>query len=180
MEDSLITIIAIFLAAIMMFIFPLMSISDRNDDISQLAVQTQTVEFVDKVRSTGKLTLNDYDKFVETLSSTGNTYDIELELKVLDENPGKKGAQISTDKVGENVYYSEYTSQILDPLRSQKNNSTDNPARLLKEGDIISVSVKNTNITIAQMLKNFFYRISGNTSYQIEVQHAGVVTTNGK
>ena len=72
-----------------MFVFPLMSISDRNDDISQLAVQTETVEFVDKIRSTGQITLNDYDKFVETLSATGNTYDIELEVKVLDENPGK-------------------------------------------------------------------------------------------
>ena len=38
MGDSLITIIAIFLAAILMFVFPLMSLSERTDDISQLAV----------------------------------------------------------------------------------------------------------------------------------------------
>ena len=35
MGDSLITIIAIFLAAILMFVFPLMSLSERTDDISQ-------------------------------------------------------------------------------------------------------------------------------------------------
>ena len=57
MGDSLITIIAIFLAAVLMFIFPLMSISERADDVSQLSVQTATTEFVDKVRTTGKLTL---------------------------------------------------------------------------------------------------------------------------
>ena len=56
MGDSLITIVAIFLAAILMFVFPLMSISDRNDDVSLLAVQTETVEFVDNIRSTGKIT----------------------------------------------------------------------------------------------------------------------------
>ena len=38
MGDSLITIIAIFLAAILMFLFPLMSLSERTDDISELAV----------------------------------------------------------------------------------------------------------------------------------------------
>ena len=56
MGDSFVTIIAIFLAAILMFVFPLMSISERTDDVSQLSVQTATTEFVDKVRTTGKLT----------------------------------------------------------------------------------------------------------------------------
>ena len=59
MGDSLITIIAIFLAAILMFVFPLMSLSERTDDISQLAVQTATTEFVDNIRTTGKITLDD-------------------------------------------------------------------------------------------------------------------------
>ena len=173
MEDSIITIIAIFLAALLMFVFPLMSISDRNDDISQLAVQTETVEFVDNVRSTGKLTLDNYNSYVQTISATGNSYDVELEVKVLDENPGKKAATAAATKIGENVYYSEYTSQIMDELKSK-------PTKLLKEGDIVSVTVKNTNTTIAQMLKNFFYSISGNGTYQISAQHAGVVSTTGK
>lgn len=179
MEDSLITIIAIFLAAVLMFVFPLMSISDRNDDISQLAVQTQTVEFVDNIRTTGKITLNNYDSFVQSLSATGNSYDIEIEVKVLDENPGKKSSQTAADKIGENVYYSEYTSQIIEELRTA-NSGNLNGVKLLKEGDIVSVKVTNTNTTIAQMLKNFFYSISGNDTYQIEAQHSGVVMTNGK
>ena len=41
------TIIAIALAGILMFVFPLMTIADRNDDIAQQAVQKKTVEFVD-------------------------------------------------------------------------------------------------------------------------------------
>ena len=39
MGDSLMTIIAILLAAVLMFVFPLMSMSDRSDDISQLSVK---------------------------------------------------------------------------------------------------------------------------------------------
>ena len=64
MSDTLITIIAIFLAAILMFVFPLMTMSDRTDDVSQLAVETATTEFVDDVRTTGKLTMDKYSRFV--------------------------------------------------------------------------------------------------------------------
>lgn len=174
MGDTLITIVAIFLAAILMFVFPLMSISERNDDIAQLGVQTTTVEFVDNVRSTGKITRDNYDTFIEKLASTGNSYDVEMEVKILDENPGKKTAQTSTDKIGENIYYSEYTSQI-----EEKMNNSSTKSMKLKEGDIVSVNVKNTNTTIAQMLKNFFYSISGNDTYKIAGQHSGVVMTNG-
>ena len=48
MGDSIITIIAIFLAAILMFIFPLITMSDRTDDVAQLTVETATTEFTDK------------------------------------------------------------------------------------------------------------------------------------
>ena len=38
MSDTLITIIAIALAAVLMFVFPLMTMSDRTDDVAQLTV----------------------------------------------------------------------------------------------------------------------------------------------
>lgn len=174
MGDTLITVVAIFLAAMLMFVFPLMSISERNDDIALLGVQTETVEFVDDIRSTGKITQENYDAFIQTLAATGNSYDVEMEVRILDENPGKKTSQATGDKIGENIYYSEYTSQIEEKLQKSSTRTMN-----LKEGDMISVKVKNTNTTIAQMLKNFFYSISGNESYSISGQHAGVVMTNG-
>lgn len=95
-----------------------MSMSDRTDDISQLLVETATTEFVDNVRSTGKLTLDDYDKYVQEISSTGNTYDVEMTAQILDENPGIKTTQAEITKIGENVYYNLYTTQIEDRLKS--------------------------------------------------------------
>lgn len=172
MGDSFITIIAIFLAAILMFVFPLMSMAERTDDVSQLAVQTATTEFVDNVRTTGKLTTSDYDKYLRTLTSTANSYEVSIELQILDENPGVKTTQAESTKIGENLYYVLYTSQVEEKL----NNSG---KITLKEGDRISVSVKNTNQTISQILKNFFYSLSGNDTYQIFAQHAGIVTVNG-
>ena len=90
MGDSLVTIIAIFLAAILMFVFPLMALSERTDDISQLAVQTATTEFVDNVRTTGNLTLDGYEQYLQTISATGNSFEVEMQIQQLDENPGVK------------------------------------------------------------------------------------------
>ena len=171
MGDSIITIVAIFLAAILMFIFPLMSLSERSDDIAQLSVQTTTAEFVDNIRATGKLTLDDYDKFLNTLTATGNSFDVDIQIQKLDENPGVKVTQGQKDKIGENIYYSVYTSQIMDELNANKEIK-------LKEGYIVSVTVKNTNKTISQLLRNFFYRVSGNDTYQISAQHGGIVMVN--
>ena len=173
MSDTLITVIAIGLAAVLMFVFPLMTMSDRTDDVSQLAVETATTDFVDEIRTTGKITPDKYSKFIENISATGNTYDVSIEVQVLDENPGKKTTQTAKDKIGENVYYSIYTSQIEDVLDNNKNYN-------LKEGDIVSVSVKNTNQTLAQQLKNFFYRVVGNDTYTIAASHGGMVTATGK
>ena len=173
MSDTLITVIAIALAAVLMFVFPLMTMSDRTDDVSQLAVETATTDFVDEVRTTGKITPDKYSKFIENIGSTGNTYNVEMQVQVLDENPGKKTTQSQKDKIGENVYYSVYTSQIEDILNSNKNYN-------LKEGDMFSVSVKNTNQTLAQQLKNFFYTVVGNDTYTIAASHGGMVTATGK
>lgn len=173
MSDTLVTIIAIALAAILMFIFPLITMSDRTDDVSQLTVDTATTEFVDDIRTTGKITADKYSQFLETIGSTGNTYNVEMEVQVLDENPGKKTTQVDRDKIGENIYYSVYTSQIQDKLDNDK-------VYKLKEGDIVSVNVKNTNQTLSQQLKNFFYKVVGNDTYTIAASHGGIVTATGK
>ena len=173
MSDTLITVIAIALAAVLMFVFPLMTMSDRTDDVSQLAVETATTDFVDEVRTTGKITPDKYSKFIENIGSTGNTYNVEMQVQVLDENPGKKTTQSTQDKIGENVYYSVFTSQISEALNS------DNAVYNLKEGDIITVTVRNTNLTLSQSLKNFFYTISGNDTYTIAASSGGLVLTTG-
>ena len=50
----------------------------------------------------------------------------------------------------------------------------------LKEGDIVTVSVNNSNQTISQQLKNFFYKVVGQDTYTIASSHGGMVTATGK
>lgn len=173
MGDTLMTVIAIFLAVVLMFLFPMLSVSERADDISQLAVETAVSNFVDDSRAIGKITVQNYEELVNAMNATGNSYDIELEHKILDENVGKKTAWTSGQVIGENVYYSVYTSQILDTLMS------DNKDYVMKEGDILSCTAKNTNQTISQTLRSVFYSISSNNAYQVGAQHSGIVTATG-
>ena len=172
MSDSLITVIAIMLTAVLLLVLPVMTMADRADDISKTDVETMTSNFVNEIRTIGKLTSEKYNKFVEELTSTGNTYDIEMEFKILDENPGKKSTQSAKDKIGENVYYSVFTTQIQEALEGE------NKVYNLKEGDIINVSVKNTNLTLSQSLKNFFYTVVGNDTYTIAASSSGLVLRN--
>lgn len=173
MDDILTSIIGIAIAAILMFIFPLMTMSDRTDDVSQLTVDIATTEFSDDIRKTGKITPERYSQYIENIGSTGNTYNVEIEVKVLDENPRRKTINSTTAEISDNVYYSIYTTQIEDVLRKDRD-------YYLKEGDIVTVSAKNTNQTIAQQLKNFFYTVIGRDTYVIASSHGGLVLATGK
>ena len=157
MSDTLMVVIGIFVAVILMFIFPLMSLSERSDDISQSVVQTATSEFVDKVSVAGKIKRVDYETYAQTIAGTGNTYEIEIEVQHLDENPGKKAAVTSGSLIGENVRYSTFTTEILDKMYPNGSSSQD---YILKKGDNIIVTAKNTNRTMAQMLRTTFYKVT--------------------
>lgn len=169
MGDSLATIITIFLAATLMFIFPLASISEMNDNEALAMVQSYTTEFVSQIRTKGLITRDDYDSFVQKLYATGNSYDIEFEVKVADVNPGKK---TKNQHIGDKVYYSEFTNAITTALGASGK-------YYLKQGDFVSVSVKNTNTTISQMIKGVLYSVTGDQSYVISAQAAGTVISTG-
>ena len=171
MGDSLSTIIAIFLAAVLMFVFPMAAIADRNDDTSQMYVKTTLDNFVNTVAAKGTLTKEDYEKLESQLEATNNNYDIQLTISVADVNPGKKS---DNQKLGDTTYYSVYTAQIVDTLYG-----TTTDTYYLKEGDYITVSVKNINRTVSQMIKNALYGITGNESYVISAQAQSVVVTTG-
>ena len=168
MSDTLITVIAIALAAVLMFVFPLMTTADRADDTAQVTLQTSTDEFVLNIANTGKLTEDDYDKFVQKISNP-NTYDVEIEFQILDENIGKKTIQVNSKTIGENTYYSEYTSQIIEQLKNNSNHEI-----TLKEGDIVTVTVANSNKTISAQLSGTM-----NDSATITASSTQTVTTNG-
>ena len=173
MDDTFISIIAVIVASIIMFIFPFVILADRNDDIAQLTVETLTEEFVDSVIKTGKITSEDYQKFILRLDASRNTYDINIEVKILDENPSKKVTDDTGTSLGVNTYYSIFTSQIEEKF------VVPDSKIILKEGDEIFVTVKNNSKTLSQTLKSLYYTIRGEDLHIISGTSSGTIAVNG-
>ena len=163
MEDTTTSVIAIIIAAILMLLVPLVIIADRNDDLAVLSVQTLTAEFVDQIIKTGKITENQYQAYLNSLSTTGNTYEVDIEIKILDDNTSKRQT-MQTNNVGENSYYSIYSTQIEEKLLESDN---DEGFIILKEGDIVS------------SLKNIYYTIKDEDLHIIVGAGTGTVSKNG-
>lgn len=184
MEDTVISIIGIMVAAILMFIVPFVLIADRGDDIAQLTVSTLTTEFASNIIKTGVLTEEGYQQYLDLLATTGNAYDVEIELEILDENTAKKTVIDSTTPViGKNSYYSVYTTQI-EELLTKSDLADDgiynNSGRImLKEGDGISVMAKNSSKTLSQAIKNVYYAVKGEEVHIIVATSTGTISMNG-
>lgn len=176
MSETLMTVIAIFTATMVMFVFPLMWTANSQEDISQTTVQTLVSNFVNTVATKGKITKIDYEEFIQKLDATGNTFDVEIEVQILDDNPGKKVSKTNKSLIGENIYYSVFTSTI---LKDYVYNDVKNEEYILKKGDYIIVNVKNTNITLATQIKNFLYQIVGKDIYTIGASAAALIVNNG-
>ena len=87
MSDTLMSIIGIFFAVILMFIFPTLEMANKSDELSQTVAQVAVTDFVNKVASKGKITELDYNELEQKLYATGNSYDIQIEVQILDDNP---------------------------------------------------------------------------------------------
>lgn len=174
MSDTLMTIIGIIVAVMLMFIFPLTEITGKSDEISQTVTQAAVSDFVNKVTTQGKITLFDYNELVQKLKATGNSYDIQIEAKILDDNPTRTTTTNYSYLIGENKYYSVYTNIILNEIEHGSGEY------VLKKDDYIFVSVKNTNITIGTQFKNLLYNFVGKDTYTIGTSASGLVINEGE
>ena len=55
-----------------------------------------------------------------------------------------------------------------------------NQLEKMEEDEIVNVTVRNTNKTLSQTLKNFFYTVTGNDTYTISASSGGMVVSTGE
>ena len=173
MGDSLITVFVIFIAVILMLLFPLLVLAENSERITQLASQTITAEFVDKITTAGIMRKEDYDAFISRLHHTGSTFEVQLEVRHVDENPNRNATIISPETSGGNLSYSVFTSSILFQMNMDG-------AYIFKQGDTVVVTIRNTNRTIAQLVREIFFPASGTRDYQVGASFSGMVVNNGR
>ena len=63
MQNSTSTIIAIFVAAVLLFVVPIVTLTTRNDNVTQENVKQIVEEFVTDIKNTGTLTTEKYQNF---------------------------------------------------------------------------------------------------------------------
>lgn len=167
MGDSLSVIFATIVAAIIMFLFPMLDTWERQDDLSYIAAYTAVIDTVDAVRNTGRLTQGMYDSLVSTVNATGNRFKIQLEHREAIAIPG------TTPDTYELVYLNHYTNEILNTLNVSGEYTT------FDEGDYFYISVKNTNKTQATVLKESLYGARLET-FKIGVPYGGQIKNEYK
>jgi len=80
MRDNVSIIITVIVLITVLLLFPLYNYFERQDDMTYNIVLKATTNFVDEVVSNGYITQETYDKYINRLSNTGYSYDIDLEV----------------------------------------------------------------------------------------------------
>lgn len=186
MSETFMTAIGIIIAIVIMFATPIMAIATQNDDITQTSVQSIINNFVNTVAKEGKITQNSYDALIQNLYATGNAYDVELEVQIISDNLPKQVSIYDKDKqtniikeqpepitIGESLYYSTFTKDIVKKLEDDK-------IYKLTKGSRVIVRVKNINQTMGTTIKNFLYSVIGKEIVAIKASATALVSTTGK
>ena len=174
-------IIVIALGLVVLCLVPLVTLEERVDDVTQQDVQKIVESTVTEIANTGVLTREQYQNLENRLAATGKTYDIEVETKILDENPGKKLAQSNYTKIGENVYVTYYTTQVLSQIGvktgSETVSSSDEKMKF-KPGDIIYLSATSQDSAAKDLKSNLFSFVNSGENV-VSASSSAMVTVTG-
>lgn len=159
MDSPLWKILGFLLAAVLLFLVPVMSILERQDDVAFTVVFTETNRFADSARDTGYITPTMYTDFTNRLNATGNTFDVSLRHVKSVINPVYRQNGLNLEFTGEyeinRISVSE--TDILSTLFPTNGSSDvfDKARRYdMKAGDLLFVEVKNRGKTMATALRD--------------------------
>lgn len=143
MSNSFGKIVSIFLCVLILFLYPLISISQKADAITQTIVLTETTNFVDAIKNNGYLSKSMYLEYIRKLDATGNLYDIRIEHAHQIVNPiYDESSTIFQDDFSVH-YYNTYEDDILKQLFDE------DKMYYFNQGDYISLCVSNRTKTLA-------------------------------
>lgn len=81
MDSPLMRIFSIIISTIIFFIFPVYITFEKKDDIAYSMSSKATYDFVENVSNKGFISIKMYQKLIDDLSATYNTFDIEITHK---------------------------------------------------------------------------------------------------
>jgi hypothetical protein len=151
-EEALWKVLGFFLAVILMFMAPLITLYDRQDDINYSLIYTELNQLADIVRDTGKLDERVYEDFLRRLSLTGSQYRITLEHleKVYVPIYDASGVFQEDYQISYNGTYKEGIESMLQTHGTYE----------MAIGDLFFLTVENSSPTKSQIVRQIFYGLS--------------------
>ncbi len=169
MQDTAITIIVIVVAAILLFVFPMLATAENKNEVDLAYVQSSVTEFVNTNATKGVITLESLDSLKQKLATTGNTYDVNLEVSRKTDDVGKKSGWSTGTNIGEGAFYTLQGTQINEQLESTGQFK-------LNVGDTLSAKVENSSKTMASTLKSAILGVSESSKSEIAATASSLVT----
>lgn len=180
MSETLSKTFALILAVLLLFIFPVENMLNRQDDMTRVFVLNETAKFVDSVRNLGYITPVMYLQFAEVLSASGNRYEIIMEHRHASIDPVYSDPDDITSFQHDysRNEYATYTDEIIETLFPTTAAPSSDPYYYLSMGDIFTVQVANENKTIATRVQELLI-MSDLPVKRILVRYGGMVRDEG-
>jgi len=174
--NPLLKIFAAIIAILIMGIWPIYTAYNSQDSSSRIIVMNTVSKFVDSVRDKGYMTPKMYQDFEDQLFLTGNTYDIQMEHlhKRYDPVYNDEGTFQDSYKTD---YEGFYNTQINNKLFPPGNENMSDPSRVYRftKGDFFSISVKNTNRTMATLMSDMLFNATNAPNEKIVIPYGGMI-----
>lgn len=169
MQDITITMIVIIIAAILLFVFPLLATAENKNEVDLAYVQSAATDFVNSNATRGVITIESVDILRQKLATTGNAYNVNLEVSRRTDDVGKKSGWSSGTNLGEGAFFTLQATQINEQLENTGEFK-------LMTGDTLTVKVENSNKTMASNLKSAILGVSASSKAEIAASASALVT----
>ena len=167
MEDAVGRMVAIIGSVFILFLLPLIIVTQKMDNTSQAYIDKAVVEFVDNARSTAVLTARSYEKLCNHIDSIQSNCLIKMPHS--SKYAGKNGTEIE-------IHYYDYTKD--DILNTIYTPAGDNQKYPLKNGDFVTVTVYNTKPTLGTQMYRLIMPMYDPGAVTIYSTYSGFVGNN--
>lgn len=146
MSDAFGKIIGFMLASVLLFIVPLNFYANRQQNLSQLYVINESMQFVESVKNTGVITEDMYHGFEANVLALGGRYKVELSRTHFEYNQDNTGDYVKTEEV-------YYTPQLMEEIEAD--------GRIeFSEGDYVYLRVSRTGKGLMECMGDCFFGVA--------------------
>lgn len=162
MSDVLGRVFMAIFGCLLLFIMPVVLITQKQDVLAQTYIDNAVVEFVDNARAAGKITPRAYENMCSKIDAAHMLCDIRITHSAAYTVP----TALNEDGLFDTeVYRYDYIKQdILEKMYIENGETVTTKDYPLKAGDYLKVEVKNISPTLGTRMRRIFSNKGGDTT----------------